>query len=235
MDEGPCSGTGGDTLAFLAEITSGQLHDLANVISVINELAGLQRDLLELQEAGQAADLAKQRTVIEKTQRHLQRGKTIIRSVREFVRGTESGGAAFDVKRKIAELVALAERRARLARVELAASFPPADVVVENNALLFQHALFRCLEAALASATGARKLEVRCRTEEGSVEVEVASADLIGTEGVEDRGALSRRLVNALGGEVRAVPGDGGGKRIGFAIPRTRGAGTVPEGGGERR
>jgi signal transduction histidine kinase len=229
MAEGPLSPTGRDALAFLAEITSGQLHDLTNVVSVIKELAGLQEDLLGGPEAGRPVDLEKQRALLARIQHHVERGQAIIRSVREFARGTEHTDALFDVKQKTAEVVELAQRSARLAEVELAADLPDQDVVIENDALLFQLALFRCIDAALA-APSARKLTVRCRPVDGGAEVEVASADPLRVEDVLARIAWVDQLVNGLGGRMTPLPDNHAVNRLAFVISRAKGTPAVAVG-----
>jgi signal transduction histidine kinase len=230
MAEGPLSPTGRDALVFLAEITSGQLHDLTNVVSVIKELAGLQEDLLGRQEDGRRADLERQKALLERIQHHLERGRTIIRSVREFARGTENTEALFDVKQKTAEVVELAQRSARLAEVELVAALPAADIVIENDALLFQLALFRCIDAALASASAQRKLTVSCRPVNGGAEVEVASADPIVIEDVRAKVSWVGRLVHGLGGKMESLPANHEVNRLAFVISRAKGTRAVAVG-----
>jgi C4-dicarboxylate-specific signal transduction histidine kinase len=230
MDEGPLSPTGRDALACLAEITSGQLHDLTNVVSVIRELTGLQEDLLSGQEQGRPAELERLIALVARIRHHLERGSAIIRSVRGFARGTESKDAVFDVKQKTAEVVELAQRSARLAEVELAVALPPEDVVVENDALLYQLALFRCIAAVLASASAARKVTVSCRPAPGGAEVEVASADPMRVEDVEPRVSRVARLVSGLGGEMKSLPGHHEVHRLAFVVSGARGTRVVAVG-----
>lgn len=223
MDDGPLTPTGRDALAFLAEITSGQLHELTNVVSVIKELVGLQEDLLGGPEHGRPVDPQRHKALLERIQHHVERGRTIIRSVREFARGTENREALFDVRQKTAEVVALAQRSARLAEVALVAELPAEDVVVENDALLFQLALFRCIDAVLASAAKGRTLTVSCRPVEGGARIEVAGADPLRIEDVQARVAWVGQLVHGLGGRMEALPVDRAANRLAFVIARATG------------
>jgi signal transduction histidine kinase len=218
MADGPLSPTGRDALTFLAEITAGQLHDLTNVVSVIKELAGLQEDLLDAQD-GRPADPERHKALLQRIQHHLERGRTIIRSVREFARGTENTDALFDVKHKTAEVVELSQRSARLAEVELVASLPAEDVVVENDALLFQLALFRCIDAALASAPAGSTLTVSCRPADGGAELEVRGVDAARLGDVQAKVAWVEQLVRGIGGAMKSRPGNHDVNRLVFLIP----------------
>lgn len=206
-------------LALLGKITAGQSHEVTNVLSIINELAGLQQDALSVADRKGDVDLAKLKAICRKIQFQVARGETIIRSINRFAHSLDAPLAVFDVKETIGRIVFLAERWTRLKQVELLAILPEATMVLENSPFLFQCAVFVCIEAALSAATDKRRISVSFSVTGNGAEVAVTSADPVPqSPELTARVACLRELVEELRGELRALPDDGEAGRFVFSI-----------------
>lgn len=209
-----------ESLAIIGKVTAGQSHDVANVLSIINELAGLQQDVLLSADHGHDARLAKLKETCEKIQRQVERGKWINRSINMFAHSMDTPLAVFDVKELICRIVFLAERWARLQKVELIAELPGETTALENSPLLFQCAAFVCIDAALSAAADTRRVSVGYSVTGEGAEVVVTSADPVPeSQRLITRIATLRSLVGELGGELRALPTNREADRFIFFVP----------------
>lgn len=226
-------------LAFFGRTTAGQSHDVTNVLNVINELAGLQLDLLQAAAAGSAPRLDRLAELADKIQQQVQRGETIVRFVNRFAHSVDVDEAVFDLKELLGMVLFLAGRPARLERTELEAELMEETIVVENNPFCVQQAVSVLIDLSLRAAADRRRVTVSCRLRDGAAEVEVASDDPV----VEpDPRLLELALVLAeeIGATLTAEP-DATGElhRFVLLLPRHRDAGdraggfaTTPSRGG---
>jgi len=151
-------GDGG--LAFFSRITAGQSHELANVFNIINELVGLQADVLSGAGPEDRIDRQKLRDVCGRIRAQIERGGEIVRRIHGFAHSADVPRAVFDVKEALCRVVFLTERWTRLKEVSLTAEVPDGTIALENNPFLFQRAVFLCIDAALQAAGGGKRIVV---------------------------------------------------------------------------
>lgn len=210
-------------LAFMGRIVAGQSHEVTNVLNIINELAGLQRDVLASADCESDARRTKLRGICDKIQLQVARGEAIIRNVNRFAHSVDTPQAVFDVKEEVCRIVFLAERWTKLKQVELVAELPDDTTALENSPFLFQCAIFACIDAALWAAADRRRISVGFSVTGGGAEVVVTSADPVPpAPEVVARLAHLRRLVDELGGELRAQPAGRAPDRFAFRVSNRR-------------
>jgi len=211
--------TNDQNLAFMGKIVAGQCHEVVNVLNVINELAGLQQDLLCATDDERNVPRPKLEEIGRKIQIQVARGERIIRNINLFAHCTDAPLVLFDVKEAIDRIVFLAERWTRLKRVELTSELCDETTALENSPFLLQCAIFVCIDAALAAAADKRRVIVSYSVEKDGVEVVVTSADPV-PRCIEIMSSLAslRALVENLGGELRALPNDRGDDRFVFFV-----------------
>ena len=101
MDEGECQLLRREGLAFFGSIVAGQSHEVTNVLSVINELAGLQGDILGNAGAGQPPDIERLKQVVQKIRNQVQRGEIIIRSINRFAHTVDDSAAIRKILQRV--------------------------------------------------------------------------------------------------------------------------------------
>jgi signal transduction histidine kinase len=214
-----------ENIAFFGAIIAGQSHELTNVFNIINELAGLQLDLLRAQEQGLPVNLPRLHEVAGKIQHQVQRGETIIRNINRFAHSVDLPVAVFDLTEAIERVLFLADRSARLARVELVSDLPPESIVLESNPFCVQQAVFTCIDLALQSASDIRRVAVDYAVHGDGVEIRVTSADhLTKDKNTTDSLELLQFLLESIGGSVVKGPEDEPSGILVFRIPLHRGA-----------
>ncbi len=210
-------------LTFFGKVTAGQSHEVTNVLNIINELAGLQQDVLEVAELGKPVNVQKLKELGDKIQFQVKRGAMIIRNINRFAHSVDSSFAMFDVKEVISRTVFLAERWTRLNNVALTADLPEETTALENSPFFFQQAVFLCIDAALLAVANPRRVTVSYSVIEDGAEIVVISADPLSLNtAVEMKVITLRALLDELGGELRVLPSNRETDRFVFYIPGER-------------
>jgi signal transduction histidine kinase len=206
-------------LAFFGRILAGQTHELTNVLNVINELTGLEGDIL----AGvspPAPPVEKLQRIVDKVRQQLVRGDALLRSLNRFAHSVDSPVAVFDLREALEQIIALAQRSARLARTELTPDFPAHSQSLETSPFGFQHAVFRCIELALAGSVQQRRIMVGFRLLDAGVQVTISSVDPMPASPEMDRErAFLELLVHELGGRVLSEPAADAAHRLSLFFP----------------
>lgn len=208
-------------LAFFGGVVAGQTHELTNVHNVINELTGLQADILAAAERTSIPDIERLKGITERIRNQVKRGETIVRTMNRFAHSVDGPVLVFDVKEALERITFLAQRAANLGKTALERDFSERSASLETNLFGFNQAVFTCIEMALAASGEHRRITVGYRVLDKGVEIKVTSADPIPSapDVIEKRTHLGP-LLHELGGEVDAEPGADDPHRFTLLFPR---------------
>jgi C4-dicarboxylate-specific signal transduction histidine kinase len=198
-------GDGG--LAFFGVIVAGQSHEVINVLNIINELTGLQKDILLAAGSG-PVDVGRLSGIADKIEEQVTRGVKIVSEVNRFAHSIDVPVAVFDLRELLDRVTFLAERIARMQRTRLASSAQGPPVMMEGNPFLLQQIVFNCIDMAVASASDQGTVSVSCRGESDAAEITIAGGD--GTwdlDKLRSRMARIEALLQDIGGEFVNTPG----------------------------
>ncbi len=211
-----------EALTFFGRTVAGQSHEVTNVLNIINELAGLQLDMLQAAASGATPPLSRLAQLADKIQQQVVRGETIVRFVNRFAHSVDVDVRVYDVREMLETVAAVSARPARLARVELVTELPAEAIAVEGNPFCLQHLVAVLVEVALAAATDKRLVTLACRARGDGAEVVVASADPLARPDPRLL-ALASVLAEELGAQLTSdgSPGDDP-HRFVVVLPRTR-------------
>jgi two-component system sensor histidine kinase TtrS len=236
----------------IGEMTSGLAHELRQPLAAIRNYAEgglrrLQRGSLEGDEAGEALTAIAEQAG---------RAAKIISRVRGYMQKREPRRAAVDINQAVRESAGFVRSDARAAAVEVALALSQPLPPVQGDLIeLEQLVINLCCNAieAMAGSPGRRRLEIETAAADGGVEITVAdSGPGMAPERLEtiwqpfittkERGlgfglAISRSIVDAHGGRIRAANGaspgqDKGGLRVTVWIPAGAEA-KIAAGGGD--
>jgi C4-dicarboxylate-specific signal transduction histidine kinase len=210
---------GEDGLAFFGAIVAGQSHEVINVLNIINELTGLQKDILQTAASGMV-DVARLAGIADKIEGQVIRGVKIVSEVNRFAHSIDVPVAVFDLRELLDRVVFLAERSARMRRTRLASSTQGTPVMMEGNPFLLQQIVFCCVDMAAASASDEETVSVRCRAESNTAEVTITFGDANSDVGeYSTRVARIEALLHGIGGEFVVIPEAGGRTNIVLRVP----------------
>lgn len=162
---------------FFGAMGAGLSHELSNVLNIINELSGLQQDIVAAVGDGGSAGLARVADLAARVKSQAIRGEEINRSLHRLSHAVDDADVTFDLGDSLALFDSLASRAARLAEVELEVRPPAAPLEHRGDPFALLMVLDACLRAALAAATTERRVEVWAEPGPDGPRVIVCSAD----------------------------------------------------------
>jgi len=141
-----------DGLAFFGRISASVSHELNNVISIIDQTAGLLEDLLAGAERGRPITNDRLESIVHSLQKQTQRGLTIIKRLNTFAHGTDSPRLEFDINDAMTNLGDLCQRLAGLKRVTLQLHLNDSPLTVVGSPFAVQQAVFGAIMQSFAVA-----------------------------------------------------------------------------------
>jgi C4-dicarboxylate-specific signal transduction histidine kinase len=164
-------------LLFFGAMGAGLSHELSNVFNIINELSGLQQDILAAAADGGTAGLARVADLSARIKSLVGRGEEINRSLHKLSHSVDDADLSFDLGTTLALFGSLAARAARLAEVELTVRPPENPLAHRGDPFALLLALHGCVGFALRAAASERRVEVWTESVDGGIRVVVGSAD----------------------------------------------------------
>lgn len=162
-------------LRFMGKIVAAQTHEVTNAFSVINEMAGLEWDILRDSSLGNPVDLMELESICEKIREHVHRGQTVIRSINWLAHSVDQMEAVIDIGETLTKIASVAEHwKRRQASVSL--SLPDDGVFVRVRPFFFAFAVLLAVDL-LTGRTGHQTIFMECSPEEEHVELTVANMD----------------------------------------------------------
>lgn len=163
-----------DGLAFFGRVSASVSHELNNVISIIDQTAGLLEDLLAGAGRGRPITNDRLESIVLSLQKQTQRGLTIIKRLNTFAHGTDSPQLEFDINDAVANLGELCQRLAGLKRVTLEVHLVDQPLNVIGSPFALQQALFAAIGQVFAVAERDNLVEVTVTIANGSLQVLVS-------------------------------------------------------------
>jgi PAS domain S-box-containing protein len=225
-------------------MTTQIAHEINQPLGAIaNFASGLARRL-----RSESPDLEALATIATQISQQAMRAAEVVRRLRDLVRKEDSARKACDIEQIIDEAVQMMASNARRRGVALRTSIAPALPTVFVDRIQIQQVLLNLIANGLDAIDAVAPIDVRpgepeeviveaIRRDPRSVEIRVhdtgvglTNADAEGlfepffstkTEGLGMGLAISRTIVEAHGGELRAVGGDGRGATFAFTLPVT--------------
>jgi signal transduction histidine kinase len=149
-----------DGLAFFGAVTASVSHELNNVISIIDQTAGLLQDMIAAENKGIPINIERLSTAVGTVQKQTQRGLDTIGRLNRFAHSTDEGHVEFDPAEVLGNLVELCQRLAGLkyARLQLRPCAERLKMV--GNPFLLQAVVFLSIRTALDAARRDDTIEV---------------------------------------------------------------------------
>lgn len=219
----------------LGEMASTLAHELNQPLSAIaNYAQGCTRLLLDMDEAVSS----RMREALEEISRQSLRAGRIIRHLREFVMRGETEKAPEDIRKLVEEAGALALVGSRERGVRSVFDFEPGAEMVMADRVQIQQVLINLMRNAMDAMHDSERRDLTVRTAPGApgeIVVEVADTG----PGVSDEIApqlfrpfvttkaggmgiglsLSKRIIEAHGGEIEVSRNENGGATFRFTLP----------------
>ncbi|MEJ2719602.1 MAG: hypothetical protein P8181_00495 [bacterium] len=156
-------------LAFFGAVTASVSHELNNVISIVNQTAGLLQDMIAADEKGIPINISRLATAVGTIQAQTGRGLGIIGRLNRFAHSADEASVEFDAGEVLGNLVELCRRLAGLKYAKLELECPAGGIRMTGNPFLVQAAVFLAIRAALGAVERDDTIRVSAQTEGGGV------------------------------------------------------------------
>ncbi|UCD18529.1 MAG: HAMP domain-containing histidine kinase [Candidatus Zixiibacteriota bacterium] len=187
-------------LAFFGAITASVSHELNNVISIIDQSAGLLEDLLS--NAGQGNPISNERLekISERVGQQTRRGIEIIKRLNTFSHSVDDQKCEFELNELVENLTALICRLATLKKVTLEVVYSDEPIALTGNPFLVQQAMFLSFRQVLAAAAAGDTVTITAAAGESAARLVIAGKNSGSGEGL-DLSYLAI-LMNRIGGRI---------------------------------
>jgi two-component system NtrC family sensor kinase len=158
-------------LSSIGRLAAGVAHEINNPLAIINEKAGLMKDLIELEVGFNNRD--KFIAVTDAIINSVQRCRLITHRLLGFARRMEPQIEHLDINEVISETIGFIEKEARYRNLDLRLEHPDSLPQIESDRSQLQQVFLNLLSNALAAVQDGGSITIRTRDNGGSLSVSV--------------------------------------------------------------
>lgn len=136
-------------LRFFGKMNASISHELRNGLAVINENAGLIKDLLLMSEKGHPLDIERVSGRVDKVLEQVRRTDSIIDNMNRFAHSVDDDFLKVDAAEYLEFVVRLSERFANMKGISLELEFPEEKVELVTFPFFLENILFLCVDRAM--------------------------------------------------------------------------------------
>ena len=197
-------------LQFFGQMNASISHEIRNVLAVINENAGLMKDLLYMADKGGPIDLSRIMTLTGKVLDQVNRANGIVGNMNRFAHSIDNIFAHVDLVDCLGFVAVLSSRFAAIKGVILELAPDQESVEIHSSPFLLQNLFYLCIDYAMRSAGKEKKVVMTVKKAGGGAEILFhgleASQEASG-EGISGR--VIKDLLERLGAKIELNPAKG--------------------------
>ena len=161
-----------DGLKFFGKINASISHEIRNTLAVINENAGLIKDLLMMAEKGHPLDLERIGNRAEKVLEQVKRTDGIVDNMNRFAHSVDNTFMKINACEYIEFVVRLSERFATMKGVIIKPELPDEPLEITTFPFLFENIIYLCLDQAMQYPGEEKTILMSAHREEERLRVE---------------------------------------------------------------
>lgn len=155
-------------LRFFGKMTTSICHEIKNVLAIINENAGLLKDLVLMADRGVPLDPERLKTLAGKIRKQVGRADGITENLNILAHSVDEFEKSVDLAEIIEFVVALSHRFASMQDVTLAPKHPGNSVKITTNPFFLENLVWLCLEFSMKRAGRGKTVSLTCEeTQDG--------------------------------------------------------------------
>jgi signal transduction histidine kinase len=145
-------------LQFMGKVVAAFSHDFKNALAIINENAGLLKDLTAMAAGGRPPEPARLETLADRIGHQVQRADEMTRELNRFAHSMDRTAEEVDLSEMLTLAAALSRRPAALQRVTLEVA--PAGEPLRLTVFVFglQRIIYECLQTAIGASKPGGKI-----------------------------------------------------------------------------
>ena len=162
---------------FFGKMSATVSHEIKNGLAVINENAGLLKDLILMAEKGRPLDPARIKSIADKVLERVDKADHVVRNLNLFAHKVDSPVAAVDLFENLTLIVELTGRLASNRGKTIRIVPPESPVRITTNPFVFINLCWCCIETAMDAAPGKPELAVDMRKFAEAAEIRLGEID----------------------------------------------------------
>ena len=159
-------------LQFFGTMTASISHEIKNVLAIINENAGLMKDLTLMAEQGRPLNLEKVKTISDRFGQQVKRADKIVKSLNQFSHTIDEGVKQVDVSESVSLVISLANRFIAMKNVSVDFQMPKTTIAINTNPFFLNNLLWFSLDFALNFPGKDRTICIECKNDDSTVFIE---------------------------------------------------------------
>jgi len=192
-----------DGLKFFGKINASISHEIRNALAVINENAGLIKDLIMMSEKGHPLDLERVSGRVEKVLEQVRRTDRIVDNMNRFAHSIDNTFTKIDACDYVEFVVRLTERFADMKGIKLRLDCPSEPIEIATSPFLFENLIFHCLDQAMQNPGEAKTIVISVQKIDGIFQFQFKGI-APETDPVEKLLTVSANILNTLGAKLKS-------------------------------
>ncbi|MCP4599338.1 MAG: hypothetical protein GY847_02170 [Proteobacteria bacterium] len=210
-------------MMFLGKIIAVQSHEATNAFNVINEMAGLQMDILQDAMDEKPHDVSELNDICTQIRLHVRRGGQIIKNINWFAHSVDGNDTGFVLEEALSRITTVAKHWMRSRRVSFVTEFPDGSPTVETHPFFFAYAVLLCIDVMTSTAVDEQRVTIRCMKSDDSFEIAITnSRSSLSSKGGQIILSTLESLMTELGGSLKVLLDKENEDSIVFFIPNRR-------------
>jgi C4-dicarboxylate-specific signal transduction histidine kinase len=156
---------------FFGRIMANVSHEFNNVITVINELSGLLKDLTSMARNGREIPSEKIASISDSISRQVARGKHLITHMNRFSHSVDEPVAEVDLHQTVQNMQELTDRLFKCRESKVHFQDPGKECSLHTDPFELRHVIFSCLDRYLQASSP--EVSLQLHRPEGSDEIEL--------------------------------------------------------------
>lgn len=188
---------------FYGKMSASISHEIKNVLAIINENAGLLKDLVYMAEKGSEIDPQRLQRVSDLIAKQVNRADTIVKNMNTFAHSVDDTVKTVNTNEIIDTVIALSSRFADMKGVILKWSSSDPEVTITTKPFLLEYLLWLCLDFAMDIAGSGGQIVIEAQKE--AEKALISFSGLISFETTAEKpfpGETEKALLHALSGKI---------------------------------
>ena len=187
---------------FFGEMTASVSHEIKNVLAIINENAGLLKDMVEMSTRGAPLSPERLEGLAQSISRQVVRGDRVVKKMNGFAHSADQPLETVDVSETVASVASLADRLIAMQGQPPRIDVPEAPVRVTTNRFFLENIIWACLCRSIQACDLDQAITVCAEKSDETVRIRfqgLAAAKFPGQEAAfpSAREAMVCRMLNA--------------------------------------
>ncbi len=152
-------------IRFFGSISASATHEIKNSLAIINESAGLLKDLSLMAQKGHPLSLERINDISQRVIRQVQRADLVLKKMNRFSHSVDQSTQIADLEKTIVFVLDMTSRLIDRHGAIVEISSPVSPMMVLTNLFYLENMIWRAIETACCAADSEKKIKISFGTD----------------------------------------------------------------------